>query len=123
MPGAAAYDFGDAIRFGASTALEDERDLEKVHFSAELYEAFISGFLEQCGESMGKEEKLSLPIGAKLMTYECGLRFLTDHLMGDTYFSISRPGHNLDRARTQLKLIEEMENDRDTIMRITGRYL
>ena len=109
MSGLTAYDFGDSIRFGAATAAEDERDLEKVHFSLPLYEAYTKGFLESCGKSLTQAELQSLPIGAKLMTLECGMRFLTDYLQGDIYFKTSRPGQNLDRCRTQFKLVTEME--------------
>lgn len=108
MPGLVAYDFGDAIRFGASTALEDERDLSKVHFSLELYNAFRDTFVESCG-GLSEAELESLPLGARTITLVIGMRFLTDYLNGDTYFSISREGHNLDRARTQFKLVSEME--------------
>ncbi len=109
MPGLAASDFGDAVRFGASTAAEDERDLEKVHFSRVLYESFREGFLYGCGDSLTPIELETLPDGARLMTLECGVRFLTDHLLGDVYFQTTRPGQNLDRARTQMKLTVEME--------------
>ncbi len=109
MPGYAANDFGDAIRFGASTAAEDETDLSKVHFDFELYKAFAKGFIEGCGNGLTKEEKLSFPYGCIMMTFECGMRFLTDHLNGDTYFKIHRENHNLDRCRTQFKLVSEME--------------
>ena len=109
MPGYPANDFGDAIRFGASTAAEDERDLSKVHFDINLYEAFAKGFIEGCGDGLSMEEKLSFPYGAILMTFECGMRFLTDHLNGDTYFKIHRENHNLDRCRTHIQLVKEME--------------
>ena len=109
MPGLAAHDYGDAIRFGASTAAEDERDLSKVELSLEMYEAFTEGFLSACGNRLTDKEIETLPLGAKLMTLECGVRFLTDYLNGDTYFAVSRPDQNLDRARTQLKLVEDME--------------
>lgn len=109
MPGYAANDFGDAIRFGASTAAEDETDLSKVRFDIELYKAFAKGFIEGCGDGLTKEEKLSFPYGCIMMTFECGMRFLTDYLSGDTYFKIHREHHNLDRCRTQFKLVSEME--------------
>ena len=118
MPGAAAYDFGDSIRFGASTALEDERDLDKVTLSLPLMEAFSRGFVRACGAGMGGAERASLPVGAKLMTLENAVRFLTDHLQGDTYFAIHREGQNLDRCRTQLRLIEDMEKKWDDMRRI-----
>ena len=110
MPGLSVNDFGDAIRFGASTASEDERDLTRVHFDLSLYETYVQGYLSTCGESLTTTEKAMLPTGAKMMTLECGMRFLADHLAGDVYFHVSREGQNLDRARTQFRLVEEMEN-------------
>ena len=109
MPGSLLYDFGDAIRFGASTAAEDEKDLSKVSCSLELFEAFVKGFLEELGESINPKEVELLTFSAKLMTYECGIRFLTDYLNGDEYFKIHRPEHNLDRCRAQFKLVKDME--------------
>ncbi|MBQ7184742.1 MAG: aminoglycoside phosphotransferase family protein [Clostridia bacterium] len=109
MPGLAACDFGDAVRFGASAAAEDEKDLDKVRLALPYYRAWTEGFLGACRESLTPDEIRTLPEGALIMTLECGARFLTDYLEGDTYFHISRPEHNLDRARTQLKLAEEME--------------
>ena len=109
MPGSMLYDFGDSIRFGASTAAEDEKDLEKVHFDISLFEAYAKGYLSAVKGSVTEEEKKLLPYGAYLMTMECGMRFLADHLAGDTYFSIKYEGHNLVRCRTQFKLAGEME--------------
>ena len=109
MPGLAAYDFGDAIRYGASEAAEDERDLSKVRLSLTLYRAFAEGFVSVCRDSLTPKELETLPEGARLMTLECGARFLTDYLQGDTYFHITRPEHNLDRARTQMALVRDME--------------
>lgn len=109
MPGFAAHDFGDSIRFGASTALEDERDLHKVSCSMELFRAYAKGFIVGCQGGLTKAELAAMPMGAIVMTYECGMRFLADYLEGDIYFKTSRPEHNLDRARTQLKLVEDME--------------
>ena len=123
MPGLAANDFGDAIRFGASTALEDERDLSKVALSLPYYEAFAEGFLGACGDSLTQAEVETLPLGAKLMTLECGARFLADYLNGDVYFRVSREGHNLDRARTQIRLVQDMERKWDEIRRITERAM
>lgn len=110
MPGLVANDFGDSIRFGASTAAEDERDLSKVTLSLSMYHAYAKGFLSACGDSLLPAEIKSLPLGAKLMTLECGVRFLTDYLRGDTYFRVHRPGHNLDRCRAQFKLVADMED-------------
>jgi len=109
MPGLALHDYGDAIRFGASTAAEDEPDLDLVHLDRSLFEAFTSGYLEAMGDSLTGNERQHLPWGAKLITLECGVRFLTDYLTGDTYFRIKRPEQNLDRCRTQFKLVSEME--------------
>ena len=108
MPGLSLYDFGDSIRFGAATAAEDERDLDRMSVSTELYRIYTRGFVAAC-PSLTKAERRLLPMGAKLMTFECGVRFLTDYLDGDHYFAIHREGHNLDRARTQFKLVADME--------------
>ena len=121
MPGLAAYDFGDSIRFGANTAEEDERDLSKVQFSLPMYEAFTRGFLSEAGQVMGRREIELLPMGARLMTLECGMRFLADHLNGDKYFRIHRPGHNLDRARTQFALVRHMEENWDAMLDVVKR--
>lgn len=112
MRGSILYDFGDGVRSGASTGAEDERDLTKVGFSKELYAAFARGFAGEAGRSMTRTEKSMLYFGAILMTYECGMRFLTDYLEGDVYFKVHRDAQNLDRARTQFKLVEEMEKER-----------
>ncbi len=109
MPGSMLYDFGDSIRFGASTAAEDEKDLDKVHFSLELFKAYAEGYCGAVKSSITKREAELLPYGAYLMTIECGMRFLTDYLSGDTYFATKYPGHNLVRCRTQLKLAKEMQ--------------
>lgn len=109
MPGLSVNDFGDSIRFGANTAVEDETDLSKVSLSLELYELYAKGFLEGCKGSLTDNELRMLPMGAKTMTLECGMRFLTDYLSGDTYFRIHREHHNLDRCRTQFALVADME--------------
>ena len=118
MPGLAAYDFGDSIRFGANTAAEDEKDLSKVTLSLEMFEAFVRGYLSEAGKAMGQRERELLPMGAKLMTLECGMCFLADYLNGDKYFKVHREGHNLDRARTQFKLVRSMEENWDAMMEI-----
>lgn len=118
MPGLSAYDFGDSIRFGANDCAEDEPDQSKVHFSLHLYEVFAKGYLEAAGKSMDEAERRSLAWGAKLMTLECGIRFLTDYLEGDHYFKTSRPGQNLDRARTQFTLVKGMEAEFDQMLKI-----
>ena len=117
MPGLAAYDFGDAIRFGASTAADDEKDLEKVRLDLGRFRAFARGFLEAC-PSLTQAEVRSLPLGAYTMTVECGMRFLTDYLMGDKYFSIEYPTQNLDRCRAQFKLAREMEQHFDEMEQV-----
>ena len=121
MPGLAAYDFGDSIRFGANTAAEDERDLNKVQISLPMFEAFARGYLSQAGDALKPHEVELLPMGAKLMTLECGMRFLADYLNGDKYFKIHREGHNLDRARTQFTLVSRMEAHFEEMCRIISR--
>ena len=109
MPGSSLYDFGDAIRFGAATAAEDEKDLSKMEMRLDMFEAFTRGYLSACPD-LTEEERDQMPMGAKLMTLECGVRFLTDYIDGDNYFSTSYEGQNLDRCRTQLKLVADMES-------------
>ena len=115
MPGLSINDFGDSIRFGANHSKEDEKDLSKVNFDIELYEAYARGFLEGAQGSLTAAELEYLPWGARLMTLECGIRFLTDYLDGDHYFRIHRPEHNLDRCRTQFKLVRDMEEQFDAM--------
>lgn len=117
MPGLMAFDFGDSIRFGAATAAEDERDLSKVSMSLELFKTFAKGFINSCPE-LTQEEYTSLAWGARIMTLECGVRFLTDYLDGDKYFAVHRPGQNLDRCRTQLKMVQDMEGKWDKMLKI-----
>lgn len=109
MPGSICYDFGDSIRFGCNPCEEDEKDLSKVNFRFDLYKVYLEGFLEALGDRITEIEKQNLAFGSMLMTIECGMRFLADYLSGDTYFKTHRPGQNLDRARTQLKLVADME--------------
>ena len=109
MPGYSVNDFGDSIRFGANTAAEDETDLSKVALDLELYHAYAKGFLKGCDGKLTAKEVELLPIGARMMTLECGMRFLTDYIEGDTYFRIARPSHNLDRCRCQFALVADME--------------
>ena len=123
MPGLAMNDFGDSIRFGASTAVEDEPDLEKVWCDMELFESYAKGFIEGCGGKLTAREIELLPMGAKVMTFECGMRFLTDYLQGDTYFKIHREHHNLDRCRTQFKLVADMEKKWETMNQIVRKYM
>ena len=122
MPGLSAYDFGDSIRTGANDCAEDEPDQSKVHFDLHLYEVFAKGYLSTAGASMSLAEKKSLAWGAKLMTLECGIRFLTDYLEGDTYFKIHRDGQNLDRCRTQFKLVRDMEARWDEMAAVVKKY-
>lgn len=122
MPGLALHDFGDSIRFGASTALEDEQDLSKVSMSLDLYEAYTKGFMETAGQALTDTEIENLRWGAYLMTLECGIRFLTDHLEGDHYFRVHRENHNLDRCRTQFKLVEDYEEKWQEMQDIVLRY-
>lgn len=122
MPGLAVNDFGDSIRFGASTGDEDEIDLSKVECSMDLFELYTKGFVEGCGGSLTEMELSMLPEGAKVMTFECGIRFLTDYIQGDNYFKIHRENHNLDRCRTQFKLVADMEKKWETMKRIVAKY-
>lgn len=123
MPGTVLYDFGDSIRFGASSAAEDETDLDKVYMKLDLFEEFTRGFLKGLGGSLTETEVRALPMGAYIITFETGMRFLGDHLNGDVYFSIHRENHNLDRARTQLKLVADMEKKMQDMNAIVEKYL
>ena len=118
MPGLSIYDFGDSIRFGANHSAEDEKDLSKVNFDIELYKRYARGFLEGAQGGLTQAELEYLPWGAKLMTLECGIRFLTDYLDGDNYFHIHYPEQNLDRTRTQFKLVADMEGQWDEMYNI-----
>lgn len=120
MPGLAVNDFGDSIRFGANTAAEDETDLSKVSCDLELFRLYTEGFLEGCAGSLTDMEIRMLPMGAKIMTLECGMRFLADYLEGDVYFKIHRERHNLDRARTQFALVADMEQKWDEMEKIVS---
>ena len=122
MPGLTANDFGDSIRFGASTALEDEQDLSKVSCDLHLFDVYARGFIEGCGGALTDLEIDMLPMGAILMTFETGIRFLTDHLEGDHYYHIHREGHNLDRCRTQLTLVKDMQEKLPQMNAIIQKY-
>lgn len=122
MPGLSLYDFGDSIRFGANPAAEDERDLSKVIMELKLFEQFTKGYLDSAKDFLTPEEVEYLPFASKIMTFECGMRFLTDHLSGDVYFKIHREGHNLDRARTQFKMVGDMESKFDRMKEIIEKY-
>ncbi len=120
MPGLSAYDFGDSIRFGAATAAEDEKDLSKMHLDLHMFEVFTRGFLEAATSLTDREVEV-LPMGAYTMTLEVGLRFLKDYLDGDLYFKTAYPEHNLVRARTQLKLVADMEDKMGQMNEIVAR--
>lgn len=120
MPGFSIYDFGDAIRSGACTAVEDEQDLDRVRLDLELYAAFLRGFLEGTGGCLTEFETESMPMGALGITYEQALRFLGDYIDGDIYYRTGYPEHNLIRARTQIRMVQEMEEKAEKIRTILG---
>jgi hypothetical protein len=122
MPGSALYDFGDSVRIGASTAIEDERDLAKVNLDLVMFDYLAHGYLDTAREFLTPVEIDYLAFSAKLITLETGIRFLTDYLNGDIYFKIHRPAHNLDRCRTQLKMVAEMEEKMDQMVNIVNQY-
>lgn len=109
MPGYSLYDFGDLVRFTAATCDEDEQDLERASIDREIYDALEAGYLEHAAGFLTPFERDHMTFSARLVTLTIGMRFLADHLAGDRYFKIARPGHNLDRARVQFKLVEDME--------------
>ena len=121
MPGSMLYDFGDAVRFGASTAAEDEEDLSKIAVDLELYEAFTRGFVSEMRGAITEKELELLPLGCMMMTCELAMRFFTDYIEGDPYFKVKSPEHNLIRARAQMKLLEDMEAKHDVLCEITRR--
>lgn len=121
MPGSMLYDFGDALRMGGSTGAEDETDLDKVRFDPAAFEAFARGYLSEMKDDLTSRELELLPFSVKLMTYECGIRFLTDYLNGDTYFKIHREKHNLERARNQFKLVADISAKETCLAEIIKR--
>ncbi len=123
MPGFSVNDFGDSIRFGASTSSEDETGRDRINIDLALFETYARGFIEGCGGKLTEDEIRLLPVGAKMMTLECGLRFLTDYLEGDVYFRIHHPTHNLDRARNQFRLVESMDENWEEMNAIIERIL
>lgn len=123
MPGSALYDFGDALRIGASTAAEDEANLDIVNFDTDIFESFAKGYLGEMGSRLTEKEIELLPFSAKLLTYECGTRFLTDYLNGDTYFKIHRENHNLDRARNQFKLVRDIIKKEEEMKEIIKKLI
>ncbi len=122
MPGSVLYDFGDAMRFGAASGPEDEQDLSKIWFDLEMFEAFTKGFASEMKETLVEGEIKNLVNSCKILTFECGMRFLEDHLNGDTYFKIHRENHNIDRARTQFKLVADMEEKTAQMEAIVAKY-
>ncbi|MBE6551212.1 MAG: aminoglycoside phosphotransferase family protein [Ruminococcaceae bacterium] len=118
MPSSPLYDFGDSMRIGTNTAKDDEKDLTKVSCDLHLYEEYARGYLEACGDILTKNELELLPYAALVITAEDGIRFLMDHINGDTYYSINYEGQNLDRSRTQLKLLADMERKLSVIRKI-----
>lgn len=123
MPGSALYDYGDSIRFGACTGAEDETDLSKISCDLELFGLYTKGYIEGCGGSLTEAEIRMMPMGAKIITLEQGIRFLTDYLEGDHYYKTDRLGQNLDRTRTQLKMVQDMEDKWEKLQKIVEGYL
>lgn len=123
MPGLAPYDFGDMVRTTTSPALEDEQDLSRVTMQFPMFEALLRGYLSSAGCFLTKEEKQLLAFSGKLITFEIGLRFLTDYLAGDVYFKVHREGHNLDRCRTQFKLVESIEQQEEEMNRLINELM
>ncbi len=122
MPGSMLYDYGDSLRFGTNAGAEDDQNLDNVYCDLELFEQFTKGYLEVLGGSLTQKEIELMPMAGQIITLECGMRFLTDYLNGDTYFRIHRPDHNLDRARAQFKLVADMEARYDEMMAIVNKY-
>ena len=123
MAGSALYDFGDAVRVGASTAAEDEADLSKVALDIDLFRGFAEGFISRTARGLTEAELVNLPLGALVMTYENGIRFLTDYLDDDVYFRTAYPEHNLIRARAQFRLVSDMEARRGEMDRIVRELI
>jgi Ser/Thr protein kinase RdoA (MazF antagonist) len=120
MPGFAAYDFGDMVRTMTCPAAEDERNLALVEMDIGLFEAVLRGYLEGARDFLTQGERESLPVGAKVIVFEQGIRFLADYLAGDSYYKVNRDGQNLDRCRVQFKLLESMEGQEAAMMRLSG---
>ena len=118
MPGLALYDFGDSIRFGANSCAEDDDNYDKVELMLDYFEAYAKGFLSEAGDALNQCEIDNLAFSAKLMTFECGMRFLTDYLNGDTYFKTAYPEHNLVRAKNQFALVADMERKMEQMQQI-----
>lgn len=122
MPGFSVTDFGDTVRYGANTGSEDEKDLSEVVFSMKSFDAIAKGYIRGCKGSFKREEIMLFPEGAKMMTIECGMRFLADYLSGDNYFRTSYPKQNLYRCRTQLKLVKDMEDNWEDMKKTVEKY-
>jgi hypothetical protein len=122
MPGLALYDFGDAVRSGANPVAEDEQDLSKVSFDFGVFDRLTQGYMDAARAFLTPREIEYLAFSARLITLECGMRFLTDYLEGDHYFKVHRQNHNLDRCRTQFKLVRDMEDGFEQMRRIVDRY-
>ena len=122
MPGSMLYDYGDSLRFGTNAGDEDDRDLDRVYCDMELFEQFTAGYLEVLGSKLTPREIELMPMAGQIITLECGMRFLTDYLNGDTYFRTHRPDHNLDRARAQFKLVQDMESRCGDMAEIVNKY-
>jgi len=122
MPGLALYDFGDMVRTATSPACEDIRDLSNVHMQMPMFEALVRGYLSATGSFLTETERQYLAFSGRLITFETGLRFLTDHLVGDTYFKVRREDHNLDRCRAQFRLLESMEKQEDEMNRVVDAF-
>jgi aminoglycoside phosphotransferase (APT) family kinase protein len=118
MPGLSLYDFGDMVRTTTSRAMEDEQDLSKVGLQFPMFEALLRGYLSSAGNFLTKAEKQHLGVAGKVIAFEQGIRFLADYLAGDTYYKIHRDGHNLDRCRTQFKLVESIEEQEEAMTRL-----
>ncbi len=123
MPGSLLYDFGDALRFGASSCAEDETDQSKIWFDLEKFEQFVKGFVGEVKDCLTQKEIELMPISALVMTYECGIRFFADYLNGDTYFKIRRENQNLDRAKNQFMLAKDIESKLDIMAEIISKYI
>ncbi len=122
MPGSAIYDFGDMVRTATSPAAEDEPDTSKIDCREEFFEALVSGYLSSAKDFLTDRERDLLAFSGKLLTLECGTRFLADYLQGDTYFKTHRDGHNLDRCRTQIALVEAIEGKMSTLEALVAKY-
>jgi len=123
MPGSVLYDYGDAIRYGASTAAEDEPDLSKIGINMDLFKLFTDGFVPEVSETLTREEVHHLPLGIKVITCELAMRFLTDYLDGDRYFKVKYMDHNLVRARAQMKLLEDIEKHYDEMQEYVDLFI